>query len=381
MATASIRAHVPERIKIVKRRVVRIAKRTADKVVLGGVARPWLSVGHPSAVTQRSRPHYLIVRYGNYGPDPSYGDSSEAVLLERPLAATGRCTYEQFFWDRDFHGFPRGDWALLDRCSRARPDAILLSSYDPTNPAQARVETIRILRQSWNIPIVAFWWDTCWNGFWPSIQPILRFVDVHVVGDNPLLTFVEGPAGRVDRRRFVALWSSFDPELYVNPHRPRDIDVSFLGQVAGYRSERLPYLEHLQAENVPLFTSLLNRADQPPLAKYVEFLQRSKIGLNFSHSADSHQLKGRVFETMLCGALLMENENPQTRCYFAPMKDFVTFTTPADLADKIRYYLAHDEERAEIAARGEGRTRALYNHEIYWTRIFDALEASQTWPL
>ena len=129
MDTASIRARVPERAKVVKRRAVRIAKTVADKVVLDGVARPWLSLGRAGRTPNRSQPHYLMVRYGNYGPDPSHGESSEAFMLERPFAATGRGTCEQFFWDRDFHGFPRGDWALLERCSRARPDAILLSLY------------------------------------------------------------------------------------------------------------------------------------------------------------------------------------------------------------------------------------------------------------
>ena len=183
------------------------------------------------------------------------------------------------------------------------------------------------------------------------------------------------------RRRFLALWSSFDPAIYVNPGRTRDIDVSFLGQADSYRSGRVQYLDYLKGHNVPVFTSLLNRSEQPPLTTYVEILQRSKIGLNFSQSVDSHQLKGRVFETMLCGAMLIEDDNPQTRCYFTPMTDYVSFTSPDDLADKIRHYLVHDDERAAIAARGEERTRALYNYELYWRRIFDALAASQSWPL
>jgi hypothetical protein len=374
---AAIRARVPEGAKRAKRRAVALAGWVADKTVLSGIARRALQ---PRGETPaRSKPHYLMVRYAYYGKDASTGESSEAFLLDRTLAATGVCTCEQFFWDRDFHGFPKGDWALLDRCARARPDAILLSSYDPSYRGQARVETIRVLRKAWNVPIVMFWWDTCWSGFWASIRPILPLVDVHVVADNPCLTFLD--PGEAAASRFVPLWSSFDPVLYTNPGRHRDLDVSFLGQVDSYRSERVRYLDHLRNSGTAVTLSLVDRAKQPPLPTYVETLQRSKIGLNFAHSVDAPQLKGRVFETMLCGAMLLESDNPQTASYFRPMTDYVPFTSPQDLEDKIRYYLAHEDERARIAAAGEERTRSLYNHRVFWTRVFDALAASRARPL
>jgi spore maturation protein CgeB len=133
--------------------------------------------------------------------------------------------------------------------------------------------------------------------------------------------------------------------------------------------------------NVPIYCSAFNRADQPPHDKYLELLRRTKIGLNFSASVHSDQLKMRIFETMSCGALLMENENAQTKCYFTPMKDYVTFCSPADLLDKVRYYLEHENERLEIAGSGSARVRERYDYAHFWKAITDKLDAVRHLPL
>src|SRR5262249_48762509 len=277
--------------------------------------------------------------------------------------------------------FPGGDWALLEKCRSVKPKAIILSSYDPGYPLQPSVETIRFLRRGWKIPIVAMWWDTCYAGFWPSIVPVLPYVDVHVVLDNPLLNFFDAAARQQYGHRFLALWEAMDTAIYNNPRVARDVEVAFLGQVAGYRSVRMPYVQHLLDNNVPLFCSLVNRADQPSHSDYQDVLKRTKIGLNFSQSVDSDQLKSRVFETMSCGALLMENDNPQTRCYFTPMKDYVPFDSPSDLLDKIRYFLAHEDERLEIAAHGEEKVRSQFDAAHFWKAVTDKLEDVKHLPL
>src|SRR5262249_13168804 len=186
------------------------------------------------------------------------------------------------------------------------------------------------------------------------------YVDVHVVLDNPLLNFFDDPARRQFGHRFLALWEAMDTGIYNNPGFARDVEVAFLGQVAGYRSVRMPYVQHLLDNNVPLLSSLVNRAEQPSHSDYQDVLKRTRIGLNFSQSVDSDELQWRVLGPMRCGALRMENDNPQTRCYFTPMKDYVPFDSPSDLLDKIRYFLAHEDERLEIAAHGEEKVRSQF---------------------
>ena len=374
---------VPNSLRVVKRRAVAALKASRERIVLRAIAPAMLSYpgDQTNASTTGQPPTYLITRYAYHAKDASMGASIEQFTLDNTLVAAGLGRVENYLWEIDWRPFPRGDWALLEKCRAVKPKAIILSSYEPGYPLQPAIETIRLLRKIWKIPIVAIWWDTCYAGFWPSIEPVLPYVDVHVVVDNPLLNFFDETARRRFGQRFLGLWEAMDPGIYNNPGLPRDIEVAFLGQVAGYRSVRMAYIQHMLDNNVPLCCSLMNRGDQPSHSDYQDVLKRTKIGLNFSQSVDSDQLKSRVFETMSCGALLMENDNPQTRCYFTPMKDYVSFDSPSDLLDKIRYYLAHDDERREIAACGEEKVRTLFDATHFWKAIFDKLEAVKDLPL
>jgi hypothetical protein len=368
-------------VRVARRRSIRAVKSMTRRAVVRGVFQNVLSYPASLLPSGRTLPHFLIARYKHYAADDSKGPSIEEFLLDNTLQVANAGTSDNFFWETDSGKFPRGDWALLEKCRAVRPDVIVLSAYEPGYARQPSVETIRLLRKVWKIPIVAVWWDTCYEGFWQSIQPIMPFVDVHVVPDNPLMNFFTTVTRRQYDARFLALWEAMDPEIYNNPGLTRDIEVAFLGQVAGYRSVRMPYVQHLLDHGVPLLCSLSNRAEQPSHAEYQDVLKRTKIGLNFSQSVHSDQLKSRVFETMSCGALLMENDNPQTRCYFTPMQDYVAFDSPADLLEKIRYFLEHDRERAEIAARGEQKVRRLYDSAHFWKAITDKLEAVRQLPL
>jgi len=192
------------------------------------------------------------------------------------------------------------------------------------------------------------------------------------VVENPCLYFYR--ANESYAKRFLTLYPPLDPVIYNNPGCKRDIGVSFLGQVDSYRSYRTLYIQHVINNGPPIYTSLSQRAMQPSHVHYMDVLKRSRIGLNFSYSVDAHQLKGRVFETMLCGAMLMESENAQTSRYFTPMKDYISFDSKEDLVDKLRYYLKHEDERAEIAARGELKVRKQYNYFRFWKEIMNKLE-------
>jgi len=359
---------------------IKISKPVLEKPVIRGIVRHLLNYSHeeqePSNSGEYKKLHFLILRYNYYCADPDMGDSPEKFFLDNCLSATQLATYNAFYWE-DFSLFPHGDWKLLDKCRAVRLDAIILSSYNPQDYKQPSVETIRILRKNWGIPIIAIWWDTCWNGFWESIQSVLPYIDIHVVPDNPLLDFIDKNKGEPYYNRFLPLWVPLDPLIYFNKGCTRDINVSFFGQVGGYRSYRMKYIQHLMENNVSIYCSLFSRKQQPSHSKYVEILKKSKIVLNFSYSVDSHQLKGRVFEAMLCGAMLLENENPQTRCYFTPGEDYVSFDSEDDLVDKIKYFLEHEDERLEIAARGELKVRKYYNHIKFWRKVISKLKEVQ----
>ena len=112
--------------------------------------------------------------------------------------------------------------------------------------------------------------------------------------------------------------------------------------------------------------------DRLEITQYGELLRASKISLNFARPVFDEagfQCKGRVFESTLSGAMLLEQKNPETRRWFTPGTDYVEFTHERDLLDAVRHYLAHEDERAEIARAGCEKAHRLYSAHAYWRLI------------
>ncbi|MCK4790850.1 MAG: glycosyltransferase family 1 protein [Desulfobacteraceae bacterium] len=86
-----------------------------------------------------------------------------------------------------------------------------------------------------------------------------------------------------------------------------------------------------------------------------------------------YTVMGRVWEALWCRTFLLEEDNPVTSLYFEPYVDYVPFTTLKDLADKIRYYLEHEEERDRIRMHGRATVEKYHNARIYWENLFDTI--------
>ncbi len=74
------------------------------------------------------------------------------------------------------------------------------------------------------------------------------------------------------------------------------------------------------------------------------------------------QVKTRTFETLACRTLGMTLYAEDLGKYYDIGKEIVVYKDIPDLAEKIRYYLAHDEEREAIADAGYRRT--IKDHTI-----------------
>ena len=79
--------------------------------------------------------------------------------------------------------------------------------------------------------------------------------------------------------------------------------------------------------------------------------------------------KGRVMEATLCGALLMEQRNRETETWFTEDKHYVGFSGEKELLEKVRYFLAHSEERMTIAKTGHEHAVKNYAARKYWEAV------------
>jgi spore maturation protein CgeB len=83
-----------------------------------------------------------------------------------------------------------------------------------------------------------------------------------------------------------------------------------------------------------------------------------------------YQASPRVFEALACRAFVLCDNQRDVFSLFQDGKDLVRFFDASDLMNKAKHYLAHPEERNEIA--GRGNRNVLENH-TYIHRIKELL--------
>lgn len=110
----------------------------------------------------------------------------------------------------------------------------------------------------------------------------------------------------------------------------------------------------------------------------IRMYSRSRINLGFSSCGGTHQTGERIlqvrlrdFEVPMSGGFYMVEYMEELEEFYRIGEEIVCYHDPQDMVDKIRYYLAHDEERERI--RRAGYERCLRDH-TWQKRLATALE-------
>jgi spore maturation protein CgeB len=96
-------------------------------------------------------------------------------------------------------------------------------------------------------------------------------------------------------------------------------------------------------------------------------LYNSKITLNrHIETAENHANNMRLYEATGVGTMLITDYKKDLQKLFIPGKEVETYKTEVELAEKIKYYLVHDDEREKIAKAGQKRTFKdhIYKHRM-----------------
>ncbi|MBR1702164.1 MAG: glycosyltransferase [Lachnospiraceae bacterium] len=106
------------------------------------------------------------------------------------------------------------------------------------------------------------------------------------------------------------------------------------------------------------------KVDYYDMAPYV--FKTAKINLNISLRSILAGMPLRAFDVMGAGGFLLTNFQPDFLEFFVPGEDYVYFESKADLLDKVAYYLAHEEERKQIAENGfrKMEEQHTYRHRV-----------------
>jgi hypothetical protein len=98
--------------------------------------------------------------------------------------------------------------------------------------------------------------------------------------------------------------------------------------------------------------------------EYVRTIAAAKIALVFLSTLNNDTYTRRCFEIPAIGTFMLCQRTADMEDMFRPGVEAEYFSSPAELVDKVRHYLAHPEQRARVAAAGRRRVEES-GHDIF----------------
>lgn len=162
-----------------------------------------------------------------------------------------------------------------------------------------------------------------------------------------------------------------DPDIFCPmPELPKIHEVSFVGARYGVREKLVGALRRagimVSTYGSGWEDGRISVADMPRL------FAQSKIILGvgtIGYCNDFYALKLRDFDGPMSGSMYLTHDNQDLHELFTVDQEITTFKNEADCISKVKYFLAHDNEREAIARAG--RSRAVCEHT--WDHRFSAL--------
>ena len=97
------------------------------------------------------------------------------------------------------------------------------------------------------------------------------------------------------------------------------------------------------------------------------------INLNISLRSIVTGIPMRIFDIMGAGGFVLTDYREDMLQFFVPGEDFVYYESREDLLEKIDYYLAHDDERRQIAASGHEKIAQAHTFDHRVREILDVV--------
>ena len=181
---------------------------------------------------------------------------------------------------------------------------------------------------------------------------------------------------------------AIDPEFHV-PQPITDVpneylcDLGFVGTLVpgNLYSERAAALESLRdfdlgiwsVHDVPASLAAFHRGYALG-DEMLQVLSSVKICINTHGDTMRYGVNLRLFECAALGAFQIVDDRPGVSECFTPGEHLVTFSDHADLQEKVRYYLAHDEERQRMADAAHQHVLAHHRYDQRVAQVEDLLE-------
>ncbi|MDV2496518.1 MAG: glycosyltransferase [bacterium] len=108
----------------------------------------------------------------------------------------------------------------------------------------------------------------------------------------------------------------------------------------------------------------------------VAFYQAAAVNVNVHawYGLAASGLTMRCFDVPACGGFLLTDVVEELGEVFTPGREVEVFADAEELADKVRYYLAHEDERRAIASRGREVVTAGHTYRHRMAELLEAVK-------
>jgi hypothetical protein len=198
----------------------------------------------------------------------------------------------------------------------------------------------------------------------------------------------------VERFRALGVDSEYFPIAFdervlerIDTSAPRDVDVAFVGGLnPGVHPGGVALLERLAGRLRLELWGYGGGELGPPLRErwrgeawgldMYRTLARARISLNrHIEAAEGNANNMRLFESTGVGSLLVTEAAPNLAGLYKPDREVVTYASEDELVDKVKHLLAHEDERAAIAAAGQARALRDHTYRRRIAELADLLQA------
>jgi len=337
---------------------------------------------------------YTGIRFEHY--NPRRRESFEYNNFYLTLAAMPGVEVVEHPFDRILEvGKKKYNEELLALVEKEKPSALFAFMYtDELDPA-----TLLRIKDKCGVTTIAWFADDYWRFFnyskyWP---PYFHYV----------VTTYSKAVGWYKAKGFNNILRSqwaCNSHVYRPTDLPKDIEVSFVGQ---YKSKRAAVIEDLKRRGINVQTYGFGWPNgKVSQDEMLRIFSRSKINLNLNvrpsifhpkvlariflkksinkvvpdyhlidnvsawrHFSTLHT-HARPFELAGCKAFTISGLSEDIPDSYVDGKEMVFYRTTDELVEKIRYYLAHEDERERIARAGYDRTMREHTYEKRFEEVF-----------
>ena len=97
----------------------------------------------------------------------------------------------------------------------------------------------------------------------------------------------------------------------------------------------------------------------------------AKINLNITLHCIETGASQRIFDVMAAGGFMLSNYQKELEELFIPGEEIVLYHNEEELMQYVEYYLLHEDERKEIARRGQEKVLRLHSFHGKFKKVFD----------